>query len=454
MTIDTTILNHLITNEPYGRKVLPFLKDEYFQDRADKVLFNLAKQYITDYNAFPTKEALFIELSSLNDISEDVFTNVKGKIAEVQSEPKTDIQWLTDQTEKFCQEKAIYNGIYNSIKILDDKEGKLDKGTIPKLLQDALAVSFDTNIGHDFLEDWDSRYEMYHRVENKIAFDLEYFNQITGGGFSRKTLNVLLGGTGVGKTLAMCHMAAANLVLGQNVLYITLEMAEERIAERIDANLLDVRLDDLVTLPKDTYEKMVGRVRSKTNGKLIIKEYPTATAGANHFRFLLNELRLKKEFVPDIIYIDYLNLCISSRVKFAGNVSSFGYVKAIAEELRGLAGEYNVPVVSASQLNRAGYGDSDADITHTSESFGLPMTVDFMVVLIATEELDALNQYMVKQLKNRYKDPTHARRFVVGVDRAKMRLYDAEPDAQTLNDMEAPVMEKPKFNTNKFEGIK
>jgi DnaB-like helicase C terminal domain len=454
MTIDTTILNHLITNEPYGRKVLPFLKDEYFQDRADKVLFNLAKKYITDYNAFPTKEALFIELSSLNDISEDVFTNVKGKIAEVQSEPKTDIQWLTDQTEKFCQEKAIYNGIYNSIKILDDKEGKLDKGTIPKLLQDALAVSFDTNIGHDFLEDWDSRYEMYHRVENKIAFDLEYFNQITGGGFSRKTLNVLLGGTGVGKTLAMCHMAAANLVLGQNVLYITLEMAEERIAERIDANLLDVRLDDLVTLPKDTYEKMVGRVRSKTNGKLIIKEYPTATAGANHFRFLLNELRLKKEFVPDIIYIDYLNLCISSRVKFAGNVSSFGYVKAIAEELRGLAGEYNVPVVSASQLNRAGYGDSDADITHTSESFGLPMTVDFMVVLIATEELDALNQYMVKQLKNRYKDPTHARRFVVGVDRAKMRLYDAEPDAQTLNDMEAPVMEKPKFNTNKFEGIK
>jgi hypothetical protein len=453
MTIDETILSHLITNESYGRKVLPFLKDEYFQDRADKTLFKLTQKYITDYNAFPTKEALFIELSNIQDLSEDTFKAVKAKIADVAADPKTDIQWLLDQTEKFCQEKAIYNGIYNSIRILDDKEGKLDKGSIPKLLQDALAVSFDTNIGHDFLEDWDSRYELYHRVENKIAFDLEYFNEITGGGFSRKTLNVLLGGTGVGKTLAMCHMAAANLVLGQNVLYITLEMAEERIAERIDANLLDVKLADLVTLPKDTYSKMVGRVKDKTSGKLIIKEYPTATAGANHFRFLLNELRLKKEFVPDIIYIDYLNLCISSRVKFSGSVSSFGYVKAIAEELRGLAGEYNVPVVSASQLNRAGYGDSDADITHTSESFGLPMTVDFMVVLIATEELDALNQYMVKQLKNRYKDMSHARRFVIGVDRAKMRLYDAEPDAQTLQSMEAPVMDKPKFNFNKFEGI-
>jgi len=453
MTIDETILSHLITNESYGRKVLPFLKDEYFQDRSDKVLFNLTKTYITDYNAFPTKEALFIELSDIQDLNDDTFKTVKGKIADVASDPKTDIQWLLDQTEKFCQEKAIYNGIYNSIKILDDKEGKLDKGSIPKLLQDALAVSFDTNIGHDFLEDWDARYEMYHRVENKIAFDIEYFNQITGGGFSRKTLNVLLGGTGVGKTLAMCHMAAANLVLGQNVLYITLEMAEERIAERIDANLLDVKLADLVTLPKDTYSKMVGRVKNKTTGKLIIKEYPTATAGAGHFRFLLNELRLKKEFVPDIIYIDYLNLCISSRVKFSGSVSSFSYVKAIAEELRGLAGEYNVPVVSASQLNRAGYGDSDADITHTSESFGLPMTVDFMVVLIATEELDALNQYMVKQLKNRYKDMSHTRRFVIGVDRDKMRLYDVEPDAQTLQDIEVPVMDKPKFNINKFEGI-
>lgn len=431
--IESTILAHLITNEEYGRRVLPFLKNEYFHDRPDKLLFQLSKDYIDTYNSFPTKEALIIEASNLRGITQSDCDNLTVKISGLKADTSTDIEWLVDQTEKFCQEKAIYNGIMQSIKILDGKADEgVGKGAIPKILQDALSISFDNNIGHDFIEDWDARYELYHRTENKIPFDLDYFNEITGGGFSKKTLNVFLGGTGTGKTLVMGHMAASNLMLGQNVLYITMEMAEERIAERIDANLLNIPLIDLVNLPKNTYEKLISNLRSKTKGKLIIKEYATATAGANHFRFLLDELRLKKNFVPDIIYIDYVNLCISNRVKLSGNVSSFSYVKAIAEELRGLGVEYNVPVVSASQLNRAGFADSDSDMTHVSESFGLPMTVDFMVVLISTDELDTLNQYMVKQLKNRYRDLTRLRKFVIGVDRSKMRLYDVERSAQNL----------------------
>jgi archaellum biogenesis ATPase FlaH len=459
MTLDETILSHLITNEEYGRKVVPFLREDYFRNRADQTIFNLTKIHIDTYNAFPTKEALFIETDKLKTLSQSDFQETKDKISSLSSDSNTDMQWLLDQTEIFCQEKAIENGIMASIAILDGKDKVHDKGSIPKILQDALAVSFDSNIGHDFLEDWNRRYDVYHHVESKVRFDLDFFNKITGGGFARKTLNVILGGTGVGKTLAMCHMAAANLSQGQNVLYITMEMAEERIAERIDANLLDVKLDDLMLMPKSDYERAVGRVKAKTKGKLIIKEYPTATAGANHFRFLLNELRLKKNFVPDIIYLDYLNLCMSSRIKFTGSVNSFTYVKAIAEELRGLAGEYNVPLVSASQLNRAGFSDSDADITHTSESFGLPMTVDFMVVLISTEELEKLNQYMVKQLKNRYKDPTTLRRFVIGVDRSKMRLYDVEQSAQDI--MDGPEADstpavgiRTKFDMDKFKDFK
>lgn len=450
--IDSIILSHLITNEGYGRRVLPFLKHDYFQDRSDKLLFQLAKTYISTYNSFPTKEALIIEAGNLTGVAETDFQNVSTKIAALKADAETDVQWLVDQTEKFCKDRAIYLGIMQSIKILDDKTD-LGKGSIPKLLQDALSVSFDTNIGHDFIEDWDKRYELYHKIENKIPFDLEYFNEITGGGFSKKTLNVILGGTGIGKTLVMCHMSAANLMQGKNVLYITLEMAEERIAERIDANLLNIRVDELVHLPKSSYEKLIGSIRQKTKGKLIVKEYPTATAGANHFRFLLDELRLKKNFIPDIIYIDYVNLCVSNRVKLSGDVSSYGYVKAIAEELRGLAVEYNVPVVSASQLNRKGFENSDAGAEHVSESFGLPMTVDFMVVLIATEELDALNQYMVKQLKNRYKDPTRFRKFVIGVDRSKMRLYDVEKVGQTLSQDVTPS-NVTKFDPSKYKDIK
>jgi len=452
MNLDTTILSHLITNEEYGRRVLPFLKEEFFLAPEDKILFKLTKAYIDTYNSFPTKEALIIDAGNLKGVADTDFKNVKSKIGNLNPDSDTDIEWLLDQTEKFCQDKAIYNGIMKSIKILDGQD-KLDKGAIPKILQDALSVSFDTNIGHDFIEDWDKRYELYHKIENKIPFDIDYLNEITGGGFSKKTLNIILGGTGVGKTLVMCHMGAANLMQGKNVLYITMEMAEERIAERVDANLLNVKLDELIHLPKTQYEMMIGDIRHKTQGKLIVKEYPTATAGANHFRFLLDELRLKKNFIPDIIYIDYINLCTSYRVKLSSNIASYGYIKAIAEEFRGLGVEYDVPIVSASQLNRAGFADSDADMTHTSESFGLPMTADLMLVVISTEELEALDQYMFKQLKNRYRDPTKLRKFIVGVNRAKMRLYDVEDSAQTLI-TDTPVFDSTKFNMDTFKDFK
>lgn len=447
--IDDTILSHLITNEQYGRRVLPFLKEEYFLDPIEKKLFLLAKNYIDTYNSFPTKEALYIDASQLKT-NEDEYKALNEKIKGLKSDSMTDVEWLVDQTEKFCQKQAIYNGLMDSIKIIDDKSGKLSWSAIPSILQDALSVSFDVNIGHDFIDDWQTRYELYHKIENKIPFDLTYFNEITNGGFSRKSFNIILGGPGIGKTLVMCHMAAANLMLSKNVLYITMEMAQERIAERIDANILNIKVDDLVHIPHDKYEKLIEGVKNRTSGKLVIKEYPTAMAGAHHFRILLDELRLKKNFVPDIIYVDYVNICCSSRVKMSSNINSYGYVKAISEELRGIAVEYDVPVVSASQINRDGFKSGDAGMSDVSESFGLPMTADFMVVLITNDDLESLGQYKVKQLKNRYRDPTKMRQFVIGVDRSKMRLYDVDGIAQTL----IPTIANTEFDMSRFKDFK
>jgi len=444
MAIETTILSNLVFNEDYGRKVIPFLKDDYFTNQQDRIIFKLIAEYVNKYNAFPSKEALAIDLTQKDGMGEETFRQACLVVSDLKQDPETKIDWLMDQTEKFCQDKAIYNAIMASIGILDDSTGKTSKGSIPQILSDALAVSFDTHIGHDFLEDADSRYDFYHAKEVKLPFDLEYFNKITKGGLPRKTLNICLAGTGVGKSLFMCHCAASNLVSGKNVLYITLEMAEEKIAERIDANLLDTTIDQLALLPKDVYDKKVQRVRGKTNGKLIVKEYPTACAGSANFRHLLNELQLKKKFVPDIIYIDYLNICMSSRIKNGANVNSYTLVKAIAEELRGLAVEFNVPVVSATQTTRSGYSNSDLGLEDTSESFGLPATADFMFGIHSNEKLEAVNQIMVKQLKNRYNDPGMHRRFVVGIDRAKMRLYDVEESAQDLVD-DGPVMDNGKF---------
>ena len=440
--IEKTILSHLVYNEAYARKTLPFIKDEYFQNLSDKVVYSLINEYVNKYNNTPTKEVLFLELNNKDGLSENVFKESKRTIEDLQID-NTDIKWLLDSTEKFCQEKAIYNAIMASIKILDDKSGSSSTGAIPTLLSDALGVSFDVSIGHDYFLNADDRFDFYHRKEEHIPFDLQYFNEITKGGLVRKTLNIALAGTGVGKSLFMCHCAANNLTQGKNVLYITMEMAEEKIAERIDANLLNVTVDELSIIPKDVYDKKINRVKEKTVGKLIVKEYPTASAGSSHFRHLLNELRIKRNFVPDVIYIDYLNICSSSRIKSGANVNSYTYIKAIAEELRGLAVEFNVPVVSATQTTRGGYGNSDVELTDTSESFGLPATADLMFALISTEDMEALGQLMVKQLKNRYNDPTINKRFVVGIDRAKMRLYNVEQSAQTLVD-DAPV-----FNSSK-----
>lgn len=441
--IEQTILSHLIYNEAFARKVLPFLKSEYFQNMADKTVYNLIDSYVKQYNNTPTKEVLHIELKNKEGLSENVFKDSKTIIDNLAVE-NTDVQWLVDSTEKFCQEKAIYNAIMASIKILDDKSGNSSTGAIPNLLSDALGVSFDVSIGHDYFLNSDDRFDFYHRKEEHIPFDLEFFNKITKGGLVRKTLNIALAGTGVGKSLFMCHCASFNLTQGKNVLYITMEMSEEKIAERIDANLLNVTVDELSVLPKDAYDKKINRVKEKTTGKLVIKEYPTASAGSSHFRHLINELRIKRNFIPDIVYIDYLNICSSSRIRAGGNVNSYTYVKAIAEELRGLAVEFNVPVVSATQTTRGGYGNSDVELTDTSESFGLPATADLMFALISTEELEDLSQIMVKQLKNRYNDPTIHRRFVVGIDRAKMRLYNAEQNAQDNIIDDIPVFSRTK----------
>lgn len=442
---ELVVLRHLLNDEDFARRTLPYLKSEYFHDRLEKTVYQEIDKFIQKYNNLPTKEALTLEMDSRNDLSDEEFSSASSLISQLNGDD-VDKQWLTDTTEKWCQEKAIYNAIMNSIAILDGNDKKNDKGAIPELLSDALGVSFDPNIGHDFLDDADTRYDFYHRVEERVPFDLEYLNKITKGGLPKKSLNIILAGTGVGKSLAMCHMASANLLNGKNVLYITMEMAEERIAQRIDANLLNVTLDDLEALSKDMYDKKIERVRGKTSGKLIVKEYPTASAGSGHFRHLLNELRLKRSFVPDIIYIDYLNICTSSRVKAGAQVNSYTLVKAIAEELRGLAVEFNVPLVSATQTTRSGYSNSDVDLTDTSESFGLPATADFLIALIASEELEDLGQIMVKQLKNRYGDPSTYKRFVVGVDRAKMRLFDCEQTAQDdVMDDDKPLFDKSDF---------
>ena len=411
------------------RKVMPFLKKDYFTDENEKVVFNLVSTFIEKYNKPPTIEAMLITLQNSN-LAESVFKDANETIKVLEITEKSTPEWLLDETEKFCKDKAVYNAILQSIGIMEGRDKVITKDGIPALLQDALSVCFDNSVGHDYFEDANSRFEFYHRVEERIPFDLDIFNKITQGGMPNKTLNIALAGTGVGKSLFMCHVAASCIGQGKNVLYITMEMAEERIAERIDANLLNIEIDQLKNIPKSLYDSRMEKLNSKTHGKLIIKEYPTASAHVGHFKMLLNELSLKRSFKPDVIFIDYLNICASSRFKPGGSVNSYTYIKAIAEELRGLAVEFNVPIMSATQTTRSGFSNTDVELTDTSESFGLPATADFMFALISTEELEQLNQIMVKQLKNRYNDPTLYKRFMVGIDRVKMRLYDLEQTAQ------------------------
>jgi len=427
--IETTILRNLVFNEEYARKTIPFIQSDFFEERSEKIIFDEIVSFITKYDSAITLEALNIEVENRTDLTAEEVKNINDISKELNDSP-IDHQWLLDTTEKWCRDRAIYLALMESIHIADGEDDKRNRDAIPSILSDALAVSFDNNIGHDYILNSDDRYEYYHRTEDKIPFDLEYFNKITKGGLPNKTLNIALAGTGVGKSLFMCHFASSVLLQGKNVLYITLEMAEEKIAERIDANLLNTPIQNLTDLPKPMFDKKVKKISKKTQGQLIIKEYPTASAHSGHFKALLNELALKKSFKPDIIFIDYLNICASSRYSKTANVNSYSYIKAIAEELRGLAVETNVPIVSATQTTRSGFGSSDVDLTDTSESFGLPATADLMFALISTEELEGLGQIMVKQLKNRYNDPTIYKRFVVGVDRAKMRLYDCEQKAQ------------------------
>ncbi len=427
--IETTILRNLIFNEEYSRKVIPFIQPEYFEQRSEKVIFEEITKFIVKYGSSITIEALNIETENRTDLTETEVKEVRD-INNSLTDSTVENQWLMDTTEKWCRDRAIYLALMESISLADGQDDKKGRDAIPSILSDALAVSFDNHIGHDYLQDYEDRYESYHRKEDLIPFDLEFFNKITKGGLPNKTLNIALAGTGVGKSLFMCHVASSVLLQGKNVLYITLEMAEEKIAERIDANLLNVNIQDITDLPRKTFENKVTKLSEKTQGTLIIKEYPTASAHSGHFKALLNELALKKSFKPDIIFIDYLNICASSRHKANASVNSYSYIKAIAEELRGLAVEANVPIVSATQTTRSGFASSDVDLTDTSESFGLPATADLMFALISTEELEGLNQIMVKQLKNRYNDPTIFKRFVVGIDRAKMRIYDCEQSAQ------------------------
>ena len=426
--IEFLILKCLINNEEYARKVLPFIKQEYFEEFEQKVVFQEISKFILEYNKIPTKQILDIEVEKRNDINGDQYKSI-SQLVDNLDEITVEYKWLIDCTEKWCRDRAIYLALIESIQLVDDK-GDKNRDAIPSILQDALSVSFDNHVGHDYLQDYEERFEFYNKKEEKIEFDLEYFNKITKGGIPNKTLNIALAGTGVGKSLFMCHVASSVLLQGRNVLYITMEMAEEKIAERIDANLLNVPIQQLTDLPKSMFESKVTNLAKKTQGTLIIKEYPTASAHAGHFKALLNELALKKSFRPDIIFIDYLNICASSRYKGNLSVNSYSYIKAIAEELRGLAVEFNVPIFSATQTTRGGFGSSDPELTDTSESFGLPATADLMFALISTEELEELGQIMIKQLKNRYNDPTVYKRFVIGIDRAKMRLYDCEQSAQ------------------------
>ena len=459
--VELLVLRSLLHNEDYARKVVPFIQGDYFEQPSQKIVFEEVSSFITEYDELPTKEALYIEVEKRNDVNEEIYKQVTELIGVLDDSP-SDEDWLLNTSEKWCRDRAIYLALMESIQLADGKDDKKGRDAIPSILSDALAVSFDNNIGHDYLKDYEERYESYHRKEDKIPFDLEYFNKITKGGIPNKTLNIALAGTGVGKSLFMCHMASSCLSAGRNVLYITLEMAEEKIAERIDANLLNVNIQEITDLPKPMFESKVTSLAKKTQGTLIIKEYPTASAHSGHFKALLNELALKKSFRPDIIFIDYLNICASSRYRGNTSVNSYSYIKAIAEELRGLAVEANVPIVSATQTTRSGFASSDVDLTDTSESFGLPATADLMFALISTEELEGLGQILVKQLKNRYNDPTINKRFIVGVDRAKMRLYDVEQKAQAdvldsgqeeeydaLAD-KAFNNKKPKFNDFKF----
>ena len=428
-TVEFLILRNLLHNEEYIRKVIPFIKSDYFEDSNQRIVFEEVLKFVTEYNQPATKEVLCIEVEKRTDINDTTFKEIVHLLNHLEDVP-AEFNWLVNTTEKWCRDRAIYLALMESIHIADGKDDNKNRDSIPSILSDALAVSFDTHIGHDYLSDYEERYESYHRKEEKIEFDLEFFNKITKGGLPNKTLNIALAGTGVGKSLFMCHVASSVLLQGKNVLYITLEMAEERIAERIDANLLNVPIQDISELPKQMFENKVTNLAKKTQGTLIIKEYPTASAHAGHFKALLNELTLKKSFRPDIIFIDYLNICASSRYRGNSNINSYTFVKAIAEELRGLAVEFNVPIVSATQTTRSGYGSSDVELTDTSESFGLPATADLMFALISTEDLEGLGQILVKQLKNRYNDPTIHKRFVIGIDRAKMRLYDCEQSAQ------------------------
>tara|TARA_X000000950_G_scaffold5546_5_gene5903 strand:+ start:21524 stop:22918 length:1395 start_codon:yes stop_codon:yes gene_type:complete len=428
-TIEKTILSHLIWNEDYSRKVIPFIKEDYFTDKNDKVIFHEILKFIQKYNKTPTTTSIQIEIDNRKDLNEAQFKEIRETVSSFEKED-VNVDWLSDTTENWCKEKAIYNAIVDGISIIEGRDNNRKPDALPSLLTDALAVSFDNRVGHDYLKDSDTRFDYYHQVEERIPFDLEFFNKITKGGLPQKTLNVALAGTGVGKSLFMCHMASNCLSQGKNVLYITLEMAEERIAERIDANLMNISIDDLHDLPKTMYQDKIEKVKKRADGTLIIKEYPTASAHTNHFRQLIQELAIKKSFKPDIIFVDYLNICASSRFRGGSNINSYTIIKAIAEELRGLAVENNLPIVTATQTTRSGFVSTDIGLEDTSESFGLPATADFMFALISTDELEELNQIAVKQLKNRYNDPTSNKRFVLGVDRAKMKLYDVEMKAQ------------------------
>ena len=429
--VEQTILRHLIHNEEFSRKASPFLRSEYFSDRCDKVVYEMVSHFISTYNSLPATEALYITLNERKDLSQSEFDGCIKMLETLKEKPEEVKQdWLFDTTEKFCQQRAVYNAIMESIQIIDGKSKSQSENAIPHILSDALAVSFDAHIGHDYIEDADSRFDFYHKVENRIPFDLEFMNLITNGGTPNKTLNIVMAGTGVGKSLFMCHHAAACLSQNKNVLYITCEMAEERIAERIDANLMDITMDEVKELPKEIFDTKFDRAVGNYTSKLIVKEYPTSTASSHHFRTLLEELSLKKKFKPDIIFIDYLNICASSRLKQNGNVNSYNYVKAIAEELRGLAVEYDVPIFSATQVNRTGFASSDFGLEDTSESFGLPATADFMIAMIATEDLDAQGQVLIKQLKNRYNDTLQNRKFILGINRAKMKLSDVQDGEQ------------------------
>jgi replicative DNA helicase len=468
MRIEQAILSNLIHNEDYCRKVVPHLKKEYFADRKEALVAGLLLKFFEEYNKPASKEIISIEVGNQKGLTDKEVPEIQQFVSSLDnSEPNQ--HWLLEQTEKFCKDRAVYNAILGSIKIIEGRDKVHTSDAIPSILSDALSVSFDNHVGHDYLEDADARFDFYHKVEEKIPFDLEMFNKITKGGLSKKTLNIALAGTGVGKSLFMCHVSAACLIQGKNVLYITMEMAEERIAERIDANLLNLSMDELKVVDKDIFQSRLDKISKKTQGKLIVKEYPTASAHAGHFRALLEELKMKREFMPDIIMIDYLNICASQRVKMSGSVNSYTYIKSIAEELRGLAVEYNVPIVSATQTTRSGYTNSDPGLEDTSESFGLPATADFMFALVSNEELEQLNQIIVKQLKNRYNDPGFYKRFVIGIDRAKMKLYDVEISAQAglsdaghskSNVKDVPMFDKTDFGTrlhssdDQFNGFK